>query len=134
MDTNIKGCLAELRFLLKLTELGYSVSVPYGNKDRYDQIWDINGKLIKVQIKSCRWKDDRKTGITFNCYSVCNGRKHYYTKDEVDYFATFWEEKFYLVPIEECSSEKTLWFETSKHASGNCCKAVDYELEKMINV
>lgn len=134
MDTNIKGNLTEIKFLSKLTELGYCVSIPFGNKDRYDQIWDVNGKLLKIQIKSCRWKDERHTGIIFNCYSVCNGKKHFYTKDQIDYFATIWEDKYYLIPVEECSSEKTLWFELSSKASGKCCMATDYELEKVINV
>lgn len=48
MDTNIKGNLTEIKFLSKLTELGYCVSIPFGNKDRYDQIWDVNGKLLKI--------------------------------------------------------------------------------------
>ena len=133
MNTNAKGTLNEIRFLSKLTELGVCVSIPFGDKSRYDQIWDINGRLIKIQIKSCRWKDNRKTGIIFNCYSVCNGKKHYYTKNEIDYFAVYWDNKYYLIPIEECSSDKTLWFELSPKANGKCSMAVEYELETMFN-
>ena len=48
MDTNVKGNLTEIRLLSKITELGYSVSIPFGNKNKYDQIWDINGKLLKI--------------------------------------------------------------------------------------
>jgi hypothetical protein len=48
MDTNTKGNLTELRVLSRVTELGHTVSIPFGNKDRYDQIWDVNGKLLKV--------------------------------------------------------------------------------------
>ena len=29
-----------------------------------------------------------------------------YSKEEIDYFATYWEGKCYLVPVEECSTEK----------------------------
>ena len=38
MDTNFKGKLVELQVLTKITELGYSVSIPFGDKDKYDQI------------------------------------------------------------------------------------------------
>ena len=133
MDTNTKGNLTELRLLSRVTELGHTVSIPFGNKDRYDQIWDVNGKLLKVQIKTCRWKDDRHTGIIFNCYSVCNKKKHFYTKNDVDYFATSWGDKCYVVPVEQCSQEKTLWFELAPGSSNKCCMATDYEIEKMLN-
>ena len=130
MNVNIKGKVSELEILTLITKLGYSVSIPFGDKDKYDQIWDINGKLIKVQIKTSRWKNESKTGIIFNCYSVSNKKKHNYTKEEIDYFATFWEGKCYLVPVEECSSEKTLWFE--KKTNPSCCLAKDYEVLEVI--
>lgn len=133
MNTNVKGTLNEIKFLSKVTELGFCVSLPFGDKNRYDQIWDVNGHLIKIQIKSCRWKDDRQMGINFNCYSVCNGKKHYYTKEEIDYFAITWEDKYYLIPVEECSSEKTLWFKLAPKANGNCCMAKNYDLETILN-
>ena len=130
MNVNTKGKVSELEILTLITKLGYSVSIPFGDKDKYDQIWDINGKLIKVQIKTSRWKNENKTGIIFNCYSVSNKKKHNYTKDEIDYFATFWEGKCYLVPVEECSSEKTLWFEEKTNPS--CCLAKDYDVLEVI--
>ena len=38
MDTNEKGKIIELEVLTTVTKLGYSVSIPFGNKDKYDQI------------------------------------------------------------------------------------------------
>lgn len=54
MNTNIKGKISELEILTLVTKLGYSVSIPFGDKDKYDQIWDINGHLLKIQIKTAR--------------------------------------------------------------------------------
>ena len=108
MNTNQIGKISELEILTYITKLGYSVSIPFGDKDKYDQIWDINGKLIKVQVKTSRWKNEQQTGIIFNCYSVVNGKKHLYTKQDIDYFATYWKGKCYLIPVEQCSAEKTL--------------------------
>ena len=42
--------------------------------------------------------------------STSNGKDHKYTKDEIDFFATYWENQCYLIPVECCSTEKTLWF------------------------
>ena len=108
---------------------GYTVSIPYGDCDRYDQIWDKDNKLLRIQVKTARWKDDRHTAIIFNCYSVSNGKKHKYSTEEIDYFATFWDNQCYLIPVAECSTEKTLWFELSPNNYSNSCMAKDYELK-----
>jgi len=93
------------------------VSIPFGDKERYDQIWDINGKLIRVQVKTSRLnrneKNSENLSIHFNCKSVINGKTHKYSKEEIDYFATYWDNKVYLIPVEECSIEKTLRFSSS---------------------
>lgn len=130
MNTNLKGKVIELELLTNVTKLGYSVSIPFGDKDRYDQIWDVNGKLLKIQVKACRWKDDARTGIIFNCYSVSNGKKHKYTNQDIDYFATVWNGKCYMVNVNECSQEKTLWL-VPKNFS-NCCYAEDYEITNVL--
>lgn len=98
--------ITELNILTYISRLGYIVSVPFGNSDKYDQICDIHGKLLRVQIKTARWKDERKSGIFFNCYSVANGKKHSYTKQDIDFYATSWLDKCYLVPVEDCGLEK----------------------------
>lgn len=38
MNTNDKGKLIESQVLTTVIELGYSVSIPFGDKDKYDQI------------------------------------------------------------------------------------------------
>lgn len=48
LATKQKGNLTELQCIAAFYELGYSVSIPYGENSRYDLIADINGRLIKV--------------------------------------------------------------------------------------
>lgn len=132
MNTNQKGKVTELKVLLKATELGIDVSIPYGDKSRYDQIWEINNKLYRIQIKTSHYKDGNKSAIQFNCYSSSNGKRLLYTKEQIDYFCTCWEDKVYLVPVEKCSTEKTLWFTLPKQCI-NCSKAIDFEIENVIN-
>ena len=50
-NTKRIGNLTELQCITYLYELGCSISIPYGNSDKYDIIMDIKNKLYKVQIK-----------------------------------------------------------------------------------
>lgn len=135
MDTNTIGKLTELKVLQYIIEKGYSVSIPFGDKDRYDQVWDINNKLLRIQVKTARPIDKEITGIVFNCrttYSRNTGSKtHHYTDDEIDYFATFWNNKCYLIPVNECSDKKTLRF-SAKQNSSSISWAKNYEFEEVV--
>lgn len=131
MNTNQKGQITELESLSYVIKKGYSVSLPFGDKNRYDQIWDINGRLLRVQIKTSRRIDEEHTGFVFNCYTICNGKKHYYTKNEVDYFATYFNNQLYVFPIEECSSEKKVRY-SAKQNQPNINWAKNYTFEEVL--
>lgn len=47
------GNIVELQCISKFIELGYEVSIPYGNGAKYDFIADVNGKFLRIQCKSC---------------------------------------------------------------------------------
>ena len=107
-----KGNLTELQVITYLYSLGYQCSLPYGENSRYDLIADIHGRLIRIQVKTSSMKNNNPDAFSFSCRSsrinatgTINTR---YTKDEIDYFATMWDNQCYLVPINECSNEKTL--------------------------
>lgn len=106
--------------------------MPFGDKDRYDQVWDINKKLYKVQVKTSRWMDEEHSGIVFSCYTVCNKKKHFYQPDEIDLFATYFNNKLYVVPIDECSNEKKLRFFAKQPYQPSINWAKDYEFEEVI--
>ena len=92
LQSKQKGNLTELQCITAFYELGYTVSIPYGENSRYDLIADINGELIKVQVKSSRVKKDEEA-IKFACRSTnvnTQGTTYQrYTKQQIDYFATF---------------------------------------------
>ena len=136
MDTNTIGKLTELKVLQYAIERGVLVSIPFGDKERYDQIWDINGKLFRIQIKTARPNDEQINSIVFNCrttYSRKTGSKtHHYNKNEVDFFATFWDNVCYLIPLDECGDKKVLRF-LSKQNSPNISWAKDYEFDNIIS-
>ena len=135
LSTKAKGNLTELQCITAFYQLGYQVSIPYGENSRYDFIADVNGKLIRVQVKTSSIKQDTKGAISFATASTrINSTKnitHRYTKDEIDYFATFWDNKCYLIPVEETAGrEKTLRFIPPANGQiKGITFAKDYELE-----
>lgn len=132
-----KGNLTELQVITKLYELEYSASIPYGENSRYDLIADINGILIKIQVKtSCKYNKDANVYI-FSCRSTqLNSKKiiyHTYTKEQIDYFATVIQDKCYLIPVEECGQTKYLRLDNTRNGRmRNINIASDYEIEKQL--
>ena len=108
-----KGLLTELHCQLAFSELGFLVMTPLSEDSRYDFIVDIGSKLLRIQCKTSSPKEDG-SAITFACRSTRSNTQgnisRQYSKEEIDYFYTYYWGKSYLVPVEECSSEKTLRF------------------------
>ena len=134
MNVNTTGKITELQVMLFLVKKGYSVSIPFGDKDKYDQIWDIDGKLYRAQVKTSRlYKKNTGVAIEFNTTGTSNGKKTLYSKKDIDFFATYWNEQVYAVPVEETSSKKVLRFETTNNQP-NICWAKDYTFEKIFKI
>lgn len=49
--TNMKGDIAELAVAKRFLELGYWVSIPFGDDAPYDLVVDMDGEFKKVQVK-----------------------------------------------------------------------------------
>ena len=134
-DTNKKGLLTELKILQWAIEHNISVSIPFGEKERYDMIWDIYNHLLRIQVKTPKIADELGETLTFNCYSVSNGKKHKYTKEEIDFFAIYYNEQVYLIPIEECSISKKIRLADSRDTAKYANKvnwAKDYLAEEVL--
>lgn len=69
MDTNSKatGDTTEAYCLSTLLASGYSVSIPFGDNDKYDLIVDTGSRLLRVQCKTA-WQGASGT-IRFNTHS-----------------------------------------------------------------
>lgn len=136
------GNLNELKCIARFIELGYECSIPYGNGAKYDFIADIEGKLIRIQCKSS--KNPRKNGVVdenaiqiSTISQTTNTQKttrHLYDSSQIDYFATYFNNKVYLIPVNECSTNKTLRFKPPLNRNENYNKAEDYEIEKIIPI
>lgn len=138
LNSKQKGNLTELQCLTAFYEQGCHVSLPYGENSRYDMIVDVNGKLLRVQVKTSSLKKEDENAIEFSCRSTrVNSQgvvSNRYTSNEIDYFATFWKGVCYLIPITECSVSKTLRFVPPKSGQiKGISFAKDYELQTQLN-
>lgn len=110
LTTQQKGITTEMFVAARLLQLGYNVSQPLCQDSKYDLIVDVNNKLLRLQVKTARPLSEKI--IVFNCRSTTKNsqtnKSRYYQEDEIDYFATYWDNKVFIIPPNECSSEKRL--------------------------
>jgi len=137
MNSKNVGNISELSCILAFMKLGYAVSIPFGDCERYDFVVDINNKLYRIQVKTSNTNHLEEGYISFRCDNTTTSKgkvvHHTYTSDEIDYFATFYNEKCYLIPVEECSREKRLRFSPPKNGqTQGITFAKDYELEEVL--
>lgn len=132
ITTQQKGITTELYVASYLLSLGYNVSQPFSQDSRYDLIVDVNNKLLRLQVKTSRLISAHS--ISFNCRSTTKNSKtnksRSYGKSEIDYFATFWNNRVYLVPVGECSSQKCLHLEPPTQSNWSYIN--DYEAEEVL--
>lgn len=126
-NTNFIGNTTELSVLTYISKLNNYVSLPFGGNARYDQIWDIKGKLYKVQIKTSSLIDDG-SAIVFS-----TGK---YDAVEIDGFATFYNDKCYYVPFDKASTKEVkLRFNLPENSNPKNIKfAFDYEVERILSL
>lgn len=128
-----KGTLTELQCQYDFTKLGYLVSQPI-SPCRYDFVVDIGTSLIKVQCKTAHLENNET--IRFECRSgrgVKDGFLHErYSKEQIDYFYTCWENTGYLIPVEECSTSKSIRLQKIGTIYQNSTYAEDCTIEKTL--
>lgn len=122
--------------------MGFDCSIPYGDASKYDFVADVNGEFLRIQCKSCinpLKKDNTRDSQAIMIYcsaQTTNTKKtvrHSYTSNDIDYFATYYEGKVYLIPVEECSASKTLRFSPPSNGQiDNYNKAENYLIENIL--
>lgn len=98
------GETSEAIVLARLVELGYAVSVPFGNAQRYDMIVDDGEHLVRAQVKTGRL---RAGSVGFPVESNRTGpREQRGYLGEADDFLVYCPEtnEVYRVPVAECGA------------------------------
>ena len=141
-ETQKKGTLTELYCILDLTALGVRTLTPTDEASKYDVVADLNGKFIRIQCKTSTWAKDTAEPETAFYISTCcqttntkQTTRHMYSKNDIDYFYTYFQGQGYLVSIEEADGKTFRWrYEyppTGQKAGIHI--ADEYKIEEVIN-
>lgn len=84
-----RGEWAELVFITVAQGLGFNVAKPWGDSARYDVAIELDGRFLRVQVKST----ENAKGDGYVCQLVKAGDR-FYTARDIDYFA------IYVVPVD----------------------------------
>ena len=99
-NTKSIGEISEAVILAHLLKKGWSVSIPFGNNQRYDMIVDNGEKLIKVQCKTSWFKSGCLQFQTSSKNGFTNVRTDYH--GQIDVFVVYYPnlQTIYWVPVE----------------------------------
>lgn len=137
-NTLIRGDVNELQCILDFQKRGYYCSIPFSGSCRYDVVADINNHLYRIQCKSSS-RSTRDIGVIqfSTCRSTTNTKetiRYSYSKEEIDYFYTYWEGNHFLIPVEETSQgTKSLRLKIPKQGiQSQMSIASDYLIDNVI--
>ena len=138
LDSKKKGNLTEMLCMSAFMAQNCGVCIPFGDNSKYDFIADVDGRLFKIQVKTSSKRKGDENSIKFSCRSThvnCKGVQNVrYSKNDIDYFATYYEGQCYLVPVAECSVEKTLRLAPPNNGQQKgITYATEYILEKQLS-
>lgn len=100
-----RGEWVELLFMTVASGLGFNVAKPWGEPPRYDVVVELNGRFLRVQVKSTEmW-----LGTCYLCQLYRFGRPNYTTR-QVDYFAIYVvpEDVWYIFPARSLAGKRTI--------------------------
>lgn len=103
LSSDQKGAIAETAIIHAAVKLGIPVFKPVNDGERYDLIFELAPRLVRVQ---CKWAARRGDVISVRCYSSRRTRERVvrrsYTSEEVDAIAAYCPDldRCYFLPFE----------------------------------
>jgi hypothetical protein len=103
LTTDQKGAVAETAIVHEAIKLGVNVYRPVFEGGRYDMIFEVGSRLVRVQ---CKWAPRHGEVITIRCYSSRRNRdgllRRIYADGEIDAFAAYCEavNSCYFIPAD----------------------------------
>jgi hypothetical protein len=106
------GEVSQAAFLLRAEMMGFGLSLPWGDSERYDfVVLGNDGRALRVQVKGTGRLHRRGYEVQ-PVRSTRGRRKKRYTKKDIDVLAAHVQpvDVWYLIPIEEVGRAKSLRF------------------------
>lgn len=136
LSSHFKGEITEQQVALEFLKLGYLVSKPLVQSSKYDFIVDINHNLYKIQVKTGTLKEDSYVEFaTSTSHTNTQGTLNLtYSADDVDFFATIYENECYLIPYNVCGkrNQRLRLIPTKNGQTQGITFAKDYHLKDVI--
>jgi PD-(D/E)XK endonuclease len=117
-NTKRTGELAEAAFVVKAAGLGFAVSKPWGDSERYDFILDAGHRIWRVQVKCTE-------SLNANGYQVQSTytdqkKKGHYTSADIDVLVAYILplDLWYVVPAQALPASASLRFYPNGNPSG----------------
>ena len=116
LTTDQKGAIAETAITLAAIKLGIEVYRPIAEGGRFDMIFVVCDRLVRVQCKSAQLYGDI---VVVRCYSARRTReglrRRLYSADEVDAFAAYCADldRCYYLPFEAFGSQTQVYLRLS---------------------
>lgn len=106
LSSHFIGEITEQQVALEFLKLGYLVSKLLVQSSKYDFIVDINHKLYKIQVKTGTLKENSYIEFaTSTSHTNTKGTLNLsYSPEDVDFFATMYENECYLIPYNVCGT------------------------------
>jgi len=105
MDTKITGDIAEQAAVLHGLKHGWGVLRPIGDRLSYDLVFDVDGRLVKVQVKSAWFDSLSGNFVVDNRRTKTNRRvmlRTVYNQTDFDFALVYISELdlFYIFPVD----------------------------------
>lgn len=122
--------------VLEFLKQGILLSKPLVQSSRYDFIADINNKLYKIQVKTGSFKENAYLEFaTSTSHTNAQGTLNIsYNSNDVDFFATIYENQCYLIPFDLCGkrAQRIRFIPTKNGQTKGILFAKDFKLEDII--
>ncbi|MGH7168247.1 MAG: group I intron-associated PD-(D/E)XK endonuclease [Nitrospiraceae bacterium] len=105
MSTKLTGDIAEQAAILQALKRGWSVLKPVGDRLPYDLVFDVNGVLVKIQVKHAWFDEDRGNYVVDNRRTKTNRRamvREVYMPSDFDFALACVPDLdvFYVLPVQ----------------------------------
>lgn len=111
LSTDQKGAIAELAIALRAVELGIDVYRPMAEGGRYDLIFDLGQRLLRVQ---CKWATKHAAVVLVRCRRCRRTRDGIlhrgYEQHEIDGVAAYCAEldRCFFLPVDQIAGRKAI--------------------------
>lgn len=105
MDTKLKGDIAEQSAICQVLKRGWTPLRPIGDRLPYDLVFDVSGRLVRIQVKSAWLNSESGSYVVDNRRTKTNRRimkRDSYSESDFEFALIYLEQLdiFYIMPVE----------------------------------